>query len=63
MVILNLTSILASEAVEIFFFVLSISSHLIWLNCVFRAKIRFFINLDNYLEAARGLRGPVEAII
>ena len=38
-------------------FVLSILSHLIWLQLVSRAKIRFYNIFANYLEAPRGLRG------
>ena len=43
-------------------FVLSIFSHLIWLQLVSGAKIRFYNIFVNYLEAPRGLRGHLEAI-
>ena len=57
-----LTSLLASEAVEKNIFVLSIFSHLIWLQLVSGAKIRFYNIFANYLEPPRGLRGHLEAI-
>ena len=57
-----LTSLLASEAVEKNIFVLSIFSHLIWLQLVSGAKIIFYNMFANYLEPPKGLRGNLEAI-
>ena len=57
-----LTSLLASEAVEKNIFVLSIFSHLIWLQLVSGDKIRLYNIFANYLEPPRSLRGHLEAI-